>query len=442
MPMLKETKRLADRALSATDGHPAEISNQSADSALTRFANNEIHQNVAQYDTTISIRVGVNRRWGIASTNDFSDQALEKTATEALEIAKAIPDSNRYAKLLPAQPYALVAGYDVDTAEHGPMQRAAAVRTILDRASSEGLAAAGAYKVEIRGRTVANSEGLFAHHIGTTAELMAVAMDDDSSGHARQISSQVQDINPDVVADEAVSKALAGRNPKDLPAADYEVVLEEFAVSDMLDFLGYAGFGGLSVEEGRSFMSGKLGTAIAGPNITIWDDPLDHQGIPRPFDAEGMPAHRVDLVKAGVAVSPVHDRVTAAKVGAESTGHALPPQYPIGPLPTNMFLGPGNTPKKTLITSTKRGLLINRFWYTRVVHPLTMHMTGTTRDGTFLIEDGEITSAVRNLRFTESYLAALNQVEMISAETKLVRDFFSVNRVPALKIQSWHFTGS
>ena len=219
------------------------------------------------------------------------------------------------------------------------------------------------------------------------------------------------------------------------------VVLEEFAASDILDFLGYAGFGAQAVQEERSFMSGKLGSRVMGSNVTIWDDPTHPTSVPRPFDAEGMPAQRVDLVVGGVAGSPVYDRRTAAKEGRQTTGHALPAAYPIGPMPRNLFLLPGDTPRADLVRTVKRGLLVTRFWYTRVVHPLTVLMTGMTRDGTFLVEDGEIVAAVENLRFTESYVEAMNRVEAMSRETKLVREFFSTNRVPALRIKGWRFTG-
>ena len=436
-----EAKRLANGALAAAAGCPAEVSVRFTDASLTRFANNEIHQNVAERSAAVSVRVGVGRRWGTASTNDLSDGGVQKAVAQASEIAQALPDSDRYLPLLaPAAPQS-VGGYDIDTAEYGPMQRAAEVRTITGKAADAGLTAAGAFRTGAHGTAVANSEGLFVYHAGTTADLMAVVMDDDASGHAGQLSTRVGDIDAEAVADEAAAKAIAGRAPRSLPPGDYEVVLEEFAVSDMLDFLGYVGFGGLAVEEGRSFMSGRLGEAVMGPNVSIGDDPLDDAGIPRPFDAEGAPARRTDLVRDGAAASPVHDRFTAAKAGAETTGHALPAHYSMGPIPRNMFLAPGGASRDDLVASVRRGLLITRFWYTRVVHPLTVHMTGMTRDGVFLIEDGEVAGPVRDLRFTESYLEALTRVDAIAAETKLVREFFSVNRVPALKIASWRFTG-
>ena len=436
-----EAKRLANGALAAAAGCPAEVSVRFTDASLTRFANNEIHQNVAERSAAVSVRVGVGRRWGTASTNDLSDGGVQKAVAQASEIAQALPDSDRYLPLLAPATTPSVGSYDIDTAEYGPMQRAAEVRTIIGKAAGAGLTAAGAFRTGAHGTAVANSEGLFVYHAGTTADLMAVVMDDDASGHAGQLSTRVGDIDAEAVADEAAAKAIAGRAPRSLPPGDYEVVLEEFAVSDMLDFLGYVGFGGLAVEEGRSFMSGRLGEAVMGPNVSIGDDPLDPAGIPRPFDAEGAPARQVDLVRDGAAVSPVHDRFTAAKAGAETTGHALPAHYSMGPIPRNMFLAPGGASRDGLVASVRRGLLITRFWYTRVVHPLTVHMTGMTRDGVFLIEDGEVAGPVRDLRFTESYLEALTRVDAIAAETKLVREFFSVNRVPALKIASWRFTG-
>ena len=436
-----EAKRLANGALAAAAGCPAEVTVRFTDASLTRFANNEIHQNVAERSAAVSVRVGVGRRWGTASTNDLSDGGVQKAVAQASEIAQALPDSDRYLPLLAPATTPSVGSYDIDTAEYGPMQRAAEVRTITGKAADAGLTAAGAFRTSAHGTAVANSEGLFVYHAGTTADLMAVVMDDDASGHAGQLSTRVGDIDAEAVADEAAAKAIAGRAPRSLPPGDYEVVLEEFAVSDMLDFLGYVGFGGLAVEERRSFMSGRLGEAVMGPNVSIWDDPLDDAGIPRPFDSEGAPARRTDLVRDGAAASPVHDRFTAAKAGTETTGHALPAHYSMGPIPRNMFLAPGGASRGDLVTSVRRGLLITRFWYTRVVHPLTVHMTGMTRDGVFLIEDGEVAGPVRDLRFTESYLEALNRVDAIAAETKLVREFFSVNRVPALKIASWRFTG-
>ena len=189
-------------------------------------------------------------------------------------------------------------------------------------------------------------------------------------------------------------------------------------------------------------MSGALGTKVMGANVSIWDDPCDPSGLPRPCDYEGVPARRTDLVVDGIATSAVHDRRTGAKVGQPSTGHAMPAGSTVGPVPQNLFMKPGMATRGDLIASVKRGLLVSRFWYTRVVHPLTVTMTGMTRDGTFLIENGQIVTPVKNLRFTESYLHALGRVDLIGRDTMLVRDLFPANRVPALKIHDWNFTGA
>ena len=441
MTTTNDVASLAERVLAASKADETEVTIRRTDSSLTRFANNEIHQNVAQRDASVTVRAGVGRRYGIATTNDLSDDGIAYIAQKALAIAEAVPEQAEYVALPEPRSLPQVSTYAVNTAEFGPMQRAAGAGIICRKAQERGLTAAGAYRIDVGVLTIANSRGLLAHHTTTTADLTTVIMSDSSSGHAGQLAIQVDEIDPEALADEAVRKAELSRDPRSLTPGEFDVVLEEFAVSDILDFLGYAGFGAQAVQEGRSFMSEKRGSRIMGTNVSIWDDPTHPTSVPRPFDAEGMPAQRVDLVVGGVAGSPVYDRRTAAKEGVETTGHALPASYPIGPMPRNLFLLPGDTPRADLVRTMKRGLLVTRFWYTRVVHPLTVHMTGMTRDGTFLVEDGEIVAPVENMRFTESYVEAMNRVEAISRETKLVREFFSTNRVPALRIKGWRFTG-
>ena len=437
-----EAKRIAQRALHLSAAEATEVLVHTEDSSLTRFANNQIHQNVAERDASITVKASIGKKYGVASTNDLTDEGLERAIDQATGMARLLPELDGF--LPPAAPAetASATSYSITTAEFGPLQRASGVRVICERAKEHRLTAAGAFKVEIDGITVANSEGLLAQHSSTMSELMAVAMSDDSSGHSGQLASDVSEINPEAVAAEAVGKAVAGRNPRAIGAGEYEVVLEEYAVSDMLDFMSYLAFGAQAVQEGRSFMTGKLGQKLMGDNISIWDDGLDPSGIGQPFDFEGVPARRVDLISGGVAGGPCYDRRTASKDGTESTGHSLPPGSTIGPLPRHMFLGPGSSAREDLIRSVKHGLLITRFWYTRVVHPLTVTMTGMTRDGTFLIENGEMAGPVRNLRFTQSYLEAMNRADLIGRDTKLVSEFFSVNRVPALKVAGWNFTGA
>ncbi len=181
------------------------------------------------------------------------------------------------------------------------------------------------------------------------------------------------------------------------------------------------------------------------PLVSIWDDGVDIKGSPLPFDFEGVPKQRVDIVKQGVVMGPVYDRYSGAKMGKPSTGHAMPLNFRnFGPLAMNVFMAPGNSSVKEMIASTKKGLYINRFWYTRLVHPRDCVITGMTRDGVFMIEDGAIAYPVKNLRYTMPYVKALANVEAVGNKAQLLVGEFGglSNNVPALKINEFTFTGS
>jgi predicted Zn-dependent protease len=274
------------------------------------------------------------------------------------------------------------------------------------------------------------------------ADINTVVMGEQGSGHAERVSFDVGDIDGDEVAREAVDKALRNVNQTTLPPGEYDVVFQEYAVADILDFFAYLSFGAQAYQEKRSFMAGRLGERVMGENIDIWDDGLARDTAPNPFDWEGVPRQRVDFVERGVARDVVWDSYCAGKeTDRASTGHALPAGNTFGPVPSNMFLATGDATLDDMVASTKRGVWVSRFWYTRPVHPLNVVVTGMTRDGTFLIEDGKITSPIRNLRFTQSYLEAMNRVEAIGKTSMLCQAIAGVSRVPALKIRGWAFTG-
>jgi PmbA protein len=184
---------------------------------------------------------------------------------------------------------------------------------------------------------------------------------------------------------------------------------------------------------------------VMGENISIWDDGLSPAGMRMPFDYEGVPKQQVSLIDKGVAKGVVWDTYCAGKQGgdARSTGHALPAGATIGPMPLNLFMAPGGATRDEMIASTKRGIWVSRFWYTRTVHPLNVVTTGMTRDGTFLIEDGKVVGPVRNLRFTQGYVDALNHADLVGRDTMLVLGDLGggVRSVPALKLAQWEFTG-
>jgi predicted Zn-dependent protease len=303
------------------------------------------------------------------------------------------------------------------------------------------LIASGAFTTSSLETAIGNSLGVFAYAPTTFSNLTTVIMSDDSSGYANLASLDVRELNAEQVGREAVDKALGSRNPHPIEPGEYTVILEEHAVATMLMYLAYLGFGALAVQEGRSFMANKFGQRITGENVSIWDDGLNASGLPIPFDFEGMPKKRVDLITDGVAKAVVYDSYTANKEDRESTGHALPAPNTYGPLPGNLFLKAGKDSKDQMLASMDRGLWVTRFHYVNPVHPLKTILTGMTRDGTFWIENGEIKGATKNLRFTQNALEALSAVQMISEETKLSRSFFGGIRVPALRIDRFAFTG-
>ena len=438
----KKVREIAGRVFSQAGAAQAEALFVDFDLALTRFARNAIHQNVSERHATLTVRLLDGKRAGVSSTSDLSAEGVRRAVEAALATTRVVPENPALPELPAPAPVSSVKAYAARTARQGPEERARQAAVIIRKAEERGLEAAGAVSVRATEYAVANSRGLFARHRATAADVMAVVRSDTSSGYADRVDMDMGRIDVEAVADEAVQGAERGRNPAPIEPGVYEVVLAPYAVSDILDFLGWTGFSAQAVQEGRSFLTDRLGRKIMGDNVTIWDDGLDPTGVPMTFDFEGVPKQRVDFIVDGVAKGVCYDSYTAAKEGRASTGHAIPPFDAYGPFPTNLFMKPGEVALDDLVRPVKRGLLVTRFWYTRTVHPLTVEVTGMTRDGTFLIENGEVTRPVRNLRFTQSYVDALNHVHGIGRETRLVRTAWSVNRVPALRIGAWLFNGA
>lgn len=443
-----QLKNLADRILGMSKADQTEVLVFSGSSALTRFANNYIHQNVEQEDVDLRLRVVLTSaaggaKIGVASTNVLSDDSLRALVERATEMARRQKENADFRSLPGPQPIPSVDSFVERTARCGPEERAAVVARICDAAVEAGLTAAGAFRTGVGEVTVANSLGVFGYHREATADINTVVMGETSSGHAERVSLDVADIDGDEIAREAVDKALRGANPVALEPGEYPVILDEYAVADLLDFFAYLSFGAQAYQEKRSFMSGRLGEKVMGENVSIWDDGLAPECIPSPFDFEGVPKQRVDFVEAGVARGIVYDTYYAGREeSAQSTGHGLPAGYTFGPIPSNMFLGAGDATKDDMLASIERGVWVSRFWYTRPVHPLKVVVTGMTRDGTFLIEKGRITAPIKNLRFTQSYVDALNEVEAIGREARLLPAIAGHSRVPALHIRRWNFTGA
>ena len=440
---IDKVRELTQQIIALSKADQTEVIFNGMDSALTRFANSTIHQNVAETNTEIRVRLIYGKKMGVASSNDLSPETLKRTVDTARAIAQRQPENPEFKSLPGPQPIQSVEAFVERTAKFTPEQRAQIVNVLCKKAKEKGVVAAGAFNTMAFEVAVANSLGVFAYHPSTVADINTVMIADTGSGYASFTHPDASRVNAETLASEAIDKALKTRDPQALAPGDYTVLLEEYAVTDIADFLAYLSFSALAVQEERSFMKGKIGEKVMGDNVTLWDDGCAADTIALPFDYEGVPRQKVTFVENGIARGVVYDTTTAQREGKTSTGHSLPAPNALGPYAAHMFIAPGGTPKTEMIKGVERGIWVTRFWYTRVVHPMKVLITGMTRDGTFLIENGEVTKPVKNFRFTTSYLDALNNVRAISRETKLFRDDWSgaARRVPALLADGFRFTG-
>jgi predicted Zn-dependent protease len=441
----KEARKITDAILQRCKGNPAELTLMVYDASLTRFANNSIHQNVAERDAEVTLRYFIGKQIGTASTNRLDQTGLDELVERAKSYAKTSPEDPNYPGLPDSEAYQRIAAWDLETASSTPEKRARAVGAVCQMAVEMGLNASGALSTGSIDLVVANTQGVFSYFRSTNADFQTVVMSEDSSGRAHESAWKLEDLAVERLGKDAIETAVRGRNPIKIDPGEYTVVLEHYATDDIISNLNFTGMGALALLEGRSWMNERVGQQLMSPLVSIWDDGLDVRGNPLPFDFEGVPKQRVDIVKQGLVIGPVYDRYCGAKMGKPSTGHATPINFrAFGPLALNLFMAPGEASLEDMIASTKKGLYINRFHYTRVVHPRDCVITGMTRDGVFLIEDGQVTNPVKNLRYTMPYVKALANVEAVGmAAHLLVGEFGGISTcVPALKINGWNFTGS
>ena len=436
-----DAQALAVRAVGLTEADEAEAVVISSDTALTRFAENRIHQNVTEHDTTVSIRAVLGTKNGSASTNRLDDESLAACAAAAVAAASASPADPGFPGLPEPRPVTV----REDTLEpigFGPVERAEAVRSIVEQSAIRGLVAAGGVALSTDTVAVANSHGVDVGSKVSTARATVLSSGEGAgTGWASHFTPSTVGFDPAAIGDEAATLALRTSSPSDLAPGDYTVVLAPEAVADILDFLGYVGLSARSYVEGRSFMSGRLGERILSDAITIVDDALSAESCGLSFDFEGQPKQRVALVDSGITCTPVTDSYWSARTGMPNTGHALPAPNSIGPLPRDMQIAPGDASLDSLIRSVQKGVYVTRFHYVNVEDPVPVTLTGMTRDGTFLIENGRLTAPLKNLRFTQSAIAALGKVHGVTEERRLFQTMLGSALVPGLLIDAWAFTG-
>ncbi len=435
----RRAREIAQHIFSCSTAEQTEAVIEHRRCSLTRFSASAIYQNTADSAWEVRVRCVVGRRVGCAQTNDISPEGLARATAAAESIARHQAERPRPVLLPQPASYPDIRPYSHAAAEFGAKQRAAAVRDIVAVCRGAGLGCFGSFAHTALALTVANTHGLFAHCPATEVVVNVLAVGEDSTGWAQFWSYDVAGLNAERLARRAADKALRSARPKTVHPGRYTVILEPEAVSDMLHMLAMMGLGARAFLEGRSFMCGKVGQRVCGENITLLDDAFVPENPGLPFDFEGVPRQRVELIRNGVARGVVWDTETAQEAGGgqRSTGHALAPPNTFGPFPLNLVLEPGADAVEQMVGSTERGLLVTRFHYTNISHPLRTVITGMTRDGTFLIERGEVVGGVRNLRFTQSVLEALSNVEMISAAREVRNGYLA----PYIKVREFQFTG-
>lgn len=446
---------IAERALAGAPGE-TQVTVTQERSLLARFARSAPTQATAVEEVEVEVLCVRDGHTASATTNRLDADALATTAARAGAAVAALATGGPGGYPgLPA-PAAVVRGHDgwdAETASMDPDRAGAALRAAFEVAERRGLEAHGVWSAGEVTTAVASSSGIRGVDAVTDVFMKAIARDAAGrAGCASAAGSAAREIDAAALAQEAAAKVVAGA-PVDLAAGEYPVVLDVAAVAVLLDFLGLLAFNGQAFAEGRSALSGRLGTRVAAPAVNLSDTPRFAGTLPRAFDAEGVPKAPIPLIQDGVAHRVVHDTRSAAAAGgsARSTGHALAAGgAPGGPAPTNLVLvGGGAASIDELAEPIERGIYVTRLWYVNPVSEKDTLLTGMTRDGTFLIEDGRITRPLRDVRFTDSVLRILGAVQALTDRPRLAgegefygRRFATGVVCPALRAGGFRVTGA
>ncbi|MEE8109443.1 MAG: metallopeptidase TldD-related protein [bacterium] len=414
-----------------------------------RCARSRVHQSAEESALSVSLRVALGRKVGTAATNRLTPEALRGALDAAVRAARAAPEAEHLGPL--AEPWDVSDGRpDEETASFAPGARAEALSRAFEIAGRGGQTIAGVFATWLEEGAAANSAGLRVYATQTRAEasLIAEGKRDGNytpSGFAHDVRGRAGDLDAAALAEIAVKKCALSISPRTLSPGSYTVLLEPPCLAEVLEWMSFIGLGAQAHLDGRGFMSRRIGEKITGEAFSLLDDAEDAEGLPFPFDAEGNPKRRVDLIEKGVARGVTMDSAQAVRAGASSTGHAASLDFSAESLPRHLFVAPGEKPMDDLISLMERGIWVTRFHYVNgLLHPPTALMTGMTRDGTFWVEDGRIQYPLYNLRFTQGMLEALSNIRAISRERARIGATWEGGMtcvVPAVLIDNFHITG-
>lgn len=439
LPSDSELHRIAEKILRFSEADETEVDISATVDALTRFANNTIHQNVAEQSLSVSVCTVFDGRIARSTTNKIDDESLRRAVAASERLAKSQPKNPDVLPMLGKQKYTKVARYFAATAGASPDERARAVVKVAKLAASRKQTAAGIFTTGATASLLANSSGLVASHRQTRAEFSVTILESDSSGWAKSNSPDVSNVDPAELAERASRTAAATRDPREAAPGAWTVILQPAAVLDLVGFLFYD-FAGTAILDKRSCFNDRLGKRVFGENITLTDDVFHPLQSGPPYDGEGFPRQKVLLVERGMPRNLVYSRATAKKMKTRPTGHgfALPNEY--GEAPFNLVFEGGKTSVDEMVATTDRGILVTRLWYIREVEPYEKVLTGMTRDGTFLVEGGRVVGGIRNFRFNQSVLEMLSNVEALGPAVRAAGEESFEMVVPAMKISGFRFS--
>ncbi len=438
---------IVDSVIRASESDGVEVVIFTETSNLTRYAESRIHQNLSIENVSLGVRSRFGNKAGVAWTDRIDRDGIISVVRRSEKIAEQMLEDEELPPLEPAKEIQMPQNtFFETTANYTPRQRAEAVAKIIETLSP--YRAFGAFVTSISELVIGNSLGLKLYHIVTAADISAVGFGErGGTGWAEMSNPDVSKIDPQRVAERTRRKIELSEDPIEIEPGEYTVIFEPLAVSEFFAMASWLGFSAKSYQEGRSFLVGKLGQKVFDSKLTLVDDPFNEQIYPIAFDYEGVAKQKLTLIENGVAKNLAYDKRTAAKEGKQSTGHCAWP-FESSPYASHLVLKQGDETMQSLVESTEKGILVTLLHYVNVVDPKSFTLTGMTRGGTFLIENGKIVKGVKNLRFTQSMFEALGEVEGISREREVVGTvgwyhirFPYGTLMPAIKVKKFKFTG-
>ena len=434
-----EAESLTKRIVGFSQADSCRVSLQSSARGNTRFAVNQVSTSGDNEDVSIRVRVTVGKKVGAASTNRLDDDGLRQVVQVAERIARLQPEDPELMAELGPQQYTAVDAFHNATAAAEPQQRADIVRKVTEASRAAGLSATGYLEVVTSASAIANSAGLFAYHRSTDCAFTTTVRTADGagSGWAGAAARDIAAIDGAAMAATAIEKARRSLNAVAVEPGRYTVVLEPTAVGNLVQLMAFA-TNARQADEGRSFFSkpgggNKIGLKVVDERVTLRSDPQDSVAPGVPFDGDGLPTRKVTWIENGIVKELGYDRFWAGKKGVSPVV-----------LPGTLQMSGGSQSVQDMIASTERGILVTRFWYIRPVDPRTILYTGLTRDGTFLIERGRVTRAIKNLRFNESPVFLLNNIEALGQPMRVSASESGSAGVPivvpAVKARDFTFT--